>query len=50
MSDDEVARFIMHFERLTRHVLAEMPLRCDARLKLDASRRIIQYVSPPRPT
>jgi D-glycerate 3-kinase len=47
MSDEEVARFIMHFERLTRHVLAEMPPRADARLKLDAARRIVQYVSRP---
>ena len=47
MTDEEVARFIMHYERLTRHVLAEMPPRTDARLKLDGARRIVQYVSRP---
>lgn len=29
MSDPELNRFIMHFERLTRHILAEMPPRAD---------------------
>lgn len=29
MSDREVERFIMHYERLTRHTLNEMPARCD---------------------
>lgn len=29
MSDDEVARFIMHYERITRACLAEMPGRAD---------------------
>ena len=29
MSDDEVARFIMHYERITRASLAEMPARAD---------------------
>lgn len=29
MSDHEVERFIMHYERLTRHTLNEMPERCD---------------------
>lgn len=29
MSDAEVARFVMHYERLTRHVLADLPGRAD---------------------
>lgn len=29
MSDAEVDRFIMHYERLTRHILSEMPSRAD---------------------
>jgi D-glycerate 3-kinase len=29
MSDAQVARFIAHYERLTRHILAEMPARAD---------------------
>lgn len=44
MSEGEVARFVMHYERLTRHVLAEMPDRCDVRLRLDGARRIVEYV------
>jgi D-glycerate 3-kinase len=29
MSDDAIARFIAHYERLTRHILGEMPQRAD---------------------
>ncbi|MEX2475669.1 hypothetical protein [Marinobacter sp.] len=29
MTDDEVARFVMHYERITRRCLAEMPSRAD---------------------
>ena len=49
MSDAEVARFVMHYERLTRHLLAEMPSRCHARLKLNDARRIVDYISRARP-
>jgi D-glycerate 3-kinase len=37
MSDQEVDRFIMHYERLTRHILEEMPNRADMVFELDAS-------------
>lgn len=37
MSDAEVDRFVMHYERLTRHILAEMPGRADIVLDLDES-------------
>jgi len=40
MDDDAVARFIMHYERLTRHILAEMPTRADGVLALDPARDI----------
>ena len=40
MGDEELRRFIMHFERLTRHILAEMPARADIVAELDASRRL----------
>lgn len=40
MNDAEVARFIAHYERLTRHILDEMPARADVVLKLDEERRI----------
>ena len=35
MSDDEVDRFVMHYERLTRHILSEMPGRADIVLPVD---------------
>ncbi|MGH7843748.1 MAG: hypothetical protein ACREQW_01060 [Candidatus Binatia bacterium] len=35
MSDSEINRFVMHYERLTRHILAEMPHRADAVLFVD---------------
>jgi D-glycerate 3-kinase len=41
MDDAAVARFIMHYERLTRHILAEMPARADGLLRLDADRAIL---------
>lgn len=37
MSDRQVHRFIMHYERLTRHILAEMPARADLVFDIDAS-------------
>lgn len=39
MDDAEVATFVQHFERLTRHLLAELPTRADAIIDLDAERR-----------
>jgi D-glycerate 3-kinase len=38
MDDAAVARFIMHYERITRQILAEMPGRADVVLELDAAR------------
>lgn len=35
MSDDQVARFVMHYERITRRCLEEMPGRADVVLDLD---------------
>ena len=37
MSDQQVDRFIMHYERLTRHILDEMPQRADIVFSLDDS-------------
>ena len=42
MTDDEVDRFVAHYERLTRHILSEMPARADLVLRLNADRRIIR--------
>jgi D-glycerate 3-kinase len=38
MGDAAIARFISHYERLTRWILAEMPGRADVVLQLDAAR------------
>jgi D-glycerate 3-kinase len=38
MSDTEIARFIQHYERLTRWILAEMPPRAGLVIPLDAAR------------
>lgn len=42
MSDDEIARFISHYERLTRHILVEMPSRAGIVVSLDADRNAIE--------
>ncbi|MFN2360486.1 MAG: hypothetical protein ABR522_05320, partial [Marinobacter sp.] len=39
MSDDEVARFIMHYERITRASLAEMPARADCVINVEEDHR-----------
>ena len=39
MDDAGVARFIAHYERITRHLLAEMPARADILVTLDAARQ-----------
>jgi D-glycerate 3-kinase len=41
MDDEAVERFVRHYERLTRHILAEMPARADLTLSLDEQRRAI---------
>lgn len=37
MTDEQVDHFIMHYERLTRHILSEMPARADIVFDLDES-------------
>jgi D-glycerate 3-kinase len=39
MSDAQIARFISHYERITRQILAQMPARAEHLIALDASRR-----------
>ncbi len=41
MSDDEVGRFIQFYQRLTQHILGEMPGRADLVVRLDANRQVI---------
>src|SRR5690606_8451999 len=38
MDDVAIARFIAHYERVTRHILAEMPDRADHLIRLSATR------------
>lgn len=40
MTDAQVARFIAHYERMTDHILREMPARADLVIDLDAERRV----------
>lgn len=45
MSDAGVTRFIQHYERLTRHILAEMPARADAVARLAPDRSLLSFES-----
>lgn len=40
MSEQQVEKFIMYYERITRHILEEMPTRADALLKLDKQHQV----------
>lgn len=42
MHEKALSRFIMHYERLTRHMLDEMPSRSDALLKIDKTHQICE--------
>jgi D-glycerate 3-kinase len=46
MTDEQIGRFIQHYERLTRHILAEMPGRADITIALDAERRVLGVHRP----
>lgn len=48
MDDAAVARFVAHYERLTRHILAEMPARADLVVPLTASRRVAMTIDSAR--
>lgn len=45
-----VAHFIQHYERLTRHILAEMPARADVLVRLDEERRPLQISGRAKPS
>lgn len=49
MSDDEVARFIMHYERITRRCLTEMPSRADVVVDVAENHRLGLPVFTNRP-
>jgi len=39
LDDRQIDRFILHYQRLTEHILTEMPQRADVFVRLDAQRR-----------
>ena len=41
MSDAEIDRFVLHYQRLTEHILREMPTRADVVMRLDRDRNLI---------
>ena len=41
MSEGQIARFVAHYERLTRWILAEMPERAGWTVRLDAQRQVL---------
>jgi D-glycerate 3-kinase len=41
MDTGEVARFIQHYERLTRHMLAKLPGRTDVVVRLGEGREVL---------
>lgn len=47
MSDDEIAHFIQHYERLTNHILTEMPARADIVVTLAEDRSAKRIKAPP---
>jgi D-glycerate 3-kinase len=47
MSAADVARFIEHYERLTRHILAEMPQRADIVVRLAEDRSPLEISRGP---
>ncbi|WP_132385764.1 kinase [Novosphingobium sp. PhB165] len=44
MTEAEIARFIAHYERITRLILAEMPARADLVIRLDEARRPLEIL------
>ncbi|HSZ53643.1 MAG TPA: kinase [Caulobacteraceae bacterium] len=47
MSDEEVSRFIQHYERIARWLDCEMPDRADMVIDLDASRQVVDLRARP---
>jgi D-glycerate 3-kinase len=46
MDEAQLRHFVAHYERLTRHILEEMPHRADIVVPLDAQRRATQWLTP----
>lgn len=50
MSDEQIARFIQHYERITRAILQEMPNRADIHILLSADREVCSFRDHAIPT
>jgi len=48
MTDEQISRFIQHYERITRHMLRETPGRADLTLQLNEDRRVTDVIWPSR--
>jgi D-glycerate 3-kinase len=48
MGEAALARFVSHYERLTRHILAEMPARADCAVRLAADRSVLGIATLPQ--
>ncbi len=48
MSDAEIQRFVDHYERLTRHILSEMPSRADVVIALGPARELVDWTENTR--
>lgn len=46
-TDAEIAVFVQHYERLTRHMAAEMPARADVVVRLARDRSVLAITAPP---
>lgn len=44
LGEADIARFVAHYERLTRHILAEMPTRAALTLRLDRARNVVEAI------
>ncbi len=50
MDQDQIERFVEHYERITRHILREMPERADLVLYLDRTRSVVRVQAGPAKT
>lgn len=50
MSAAQISRFIQHYERLTRHILSEMPARADLTIHLADDRHVTRTARRPKET
>ena len=44
MTDEQIARFIAHYERITCHIIAEMPPRADLMIAIGDRRQVLSFI------